>query len=291
MQSMTGFGRAEHASEKIIARVEITTVNRKQADIHFSLPRELGGLEAGLRKSVLAIVSRGRANVSIHLERTGSGEETLGVDTDRAQALEAAFTELSKALNRPLQLSAHDFLRTPGIISFDDSGWDSDEALEAIEPALTGALEKLVEMRSSEGADLKTDLLVRLQILEDHVSVIAEISPQVVTRQRELLNNRLRDAGIELDLNDERLLKEIALFAERCDISEETTRLASHLGRFREFLDSGEPSGRSLDFLCQEINREFNTIGSKANDAGIGQNVVAAKTELEKIREQVQNIE
>jgi uncharacterized protein (TIGR00255 family) len=112
-----------------------------------------------------------------------------------------------------------------------------------------------------------------------------------VERQRELLYTRLRDAEIDLDLNDERLLKEIALFAERCDISEETTRLASHINRFREYLDTTEPVGRSLDFLCQEINREFNTIGSKANDAGIGQNVVGAKTELEKIREQVQNIE
>jgi uncharacterized protein (TIGR00255 family) len=112
-----------------------------------------------------------------------------------------------------------------------------------------------------------------------------------VERQRELLHNRLREAEIAIDLNDERLLKEIALFADRCDISEETTRLSSHINRFREYLDSKEPVGRSLDFLCQEINREFNTIGSKANDAGIGQSVVGAKTELEKIREQVQNIE
>ncbi len=290
---MTGFGRAEHASEQIIARVEVATVNRKQADIHFSLPRELGSLEAGLRKRILTAVSRGRVNVSIHLERAGSSQEALGIhlDTARAQALDAAFEKLSASLQRPIQLSAHDFLRTPGIISFDDAGWDPEAALKAIEPALEAALEKLIQMRSAEGADLKADLLSRLQILEDHVTLIAEISPQVVTRQRELLHKRLSDAGIELDLNDERLLKEIALFAERCDISEETTRLDSHLRRFREFLDSADPAGRSLDFLCQEINREFNTIGSKANDAEIGQNVVSAKTELEKIREQVQNIE
>ena len=288
---MTGFGRAEHAGERIIARVEIATVNRKQADIHFNLPRELSALEAGLRKTVLASVSRGRVNVSINLERTGSSDQVLGVDTDRAKALEAAFSKLSEALERPIELTAQDFLKTPGIISFDDSGWDPDQALAAIEPALSGALVKLVEMRLSEGADLKADLLPRLQILEDHAQTIGDITPKVVIRQRELLHSRLRDAEIDIDLNDERLLKEIALFAERADISEETTRLASHLGRFREFLDSDEPAGRSLDFLCQEINREFNTIGSKANDAGIGQNVVGAKTELEKIREQVQNIE
>ncbi|MCX8237388.1 MAG: YicC family protein [Akkermansiaceae bacterium] len=291
MQSMTGFGRAEHASEGIIARVEIATVNRKQADIHFSLPRELGELEAGLKKTVLGVVSRGRVNISINLERASGNDESLNLDPSRAQALEAAFIELSDVLNRTVKLEASDFLRAPGVITFEDSGWDVEEARTAIEPALSTALEKLVEMRTAEGADLKTDLLVRLIILEEHAKVISVATPKVVARQRELLHNRLREADIDLDLNDERLLKEIAIFAERCDISEETTRLDSHIGRFREYLDSDEPVGRSLDFLCQEINREFNTIGSKANDSGIGQNVVGAKTELEKIREQVQNIE
>jgi len=288
---MTGFGRAEHASEGIIARVEIATVNRKQADIHFSLPRELGELEAGLKKTVLGVVSRGRVNISINLERASGNDESLNLDPSRAQALEAAFIELSDVLNRTVKLEASDFLRAPGVITFEDSGWDVEEARTAIEPALSTALEKLVEMRTAEGADLKTDLLVRLIILEEHAKVISVATPKVVARQRELLHNRLREADIDLDLNDERLLKEIAIFAERCDISEETTRLDSHIGRFREYLDSDEPVGRSLDFLCQEINREFNTIGSKANDSGIGQNVVGAKTELEKIREQVQNIE
>lgn len=291
MQSMTGFGRAEHAGDGIIARVEIATVNRKQADIHFSLPRELTGLEADLRKTVLRFVSRGRVNVSIHLERTSGSNGSLSVDSARAQELEAAFDEISGLLNRPVQPQATDFMKAPGILTFEQSGWDAEEAAEAIHPALETALEKLVEMRTAEGADLKADFLERLSILENHAAVIGRATPKVVERQRELLHTRLRDAEIDLDLNDERLLKEIALFAERCDISEETTRLASHINRFREYLDTTEPVGRSLDFLCQEINREFNTIGSKANDAGIGQNVVGAKTELEKIREQVQNIE
>lgn len=288
---MTGFGRAEHAGDGIIARVEIATVNRKQADIHFSLPRELTSLEADLRKRVLDFVSRGRVNVSIHLERTAASAETLGLDTARAQALEAAFQKLSALLERPIQPSASDFMRAPGILTFEDSGWDPAQAIEAINPALTAALKNLVEMRTAEGEDLKLDLLARLTLLEEYGRTIATATPKVVQRQRELLHNRLRDAEIDLNFDDERLLKEIAIFAERCDISEETTRLAAHLNRFREYLASGEPVGRSLDFLCQELNREFNTIGSKANDAGIGQQVVGAKTELEKIREQVQNIE
>lgn len=288
---MTGFGRAEHAGDGVIARVEIATVNRKQADIHFSLPREISALEGDLRKLVLEFVSRGRVNIVINLERTSGSAQSLGLDTARAEALEAAFQELSTILERPIQAEASDFMRAPGIITFEESGWDPDEAAEAITPALATALANLVEMRTAEGEDLKVDLLARLAILEDHVKVIETATPKVVARQRELLYNRLRDAEIEIDLNDERLLKEIAIFAERCDISEETTRLAAHMNRFREYLASDEPVGRSLDFLCQELNREFNTIGSKANDAGIGQNVVGAKTELEKIREQVQNIE
>jgi len=291
MQSMTGFGRAEHASEEVIARVEIATVNRKQADIHFNLPRELVGLEASLRKTVLKSVSRGRVNISVHLEATANNNDGLNLDSTRAQALEEAFTKLSDLLGRSIEPIAQDFLRTPGIINFEESGWEPETASSAIEPALASALEKLIEMRTAEGGDLKKDLLARLLILEEHTQVIAAANPRVVARQRELLHTRLRDAGIDLDLHDERLLKEVALFAERSDISEETTRLDSHLGRFREYLNANEPVGRSLDFLCQEINREFNTIGSKANDAGIGQKVVGAKTELEKIREQVQNIE
>ncbi|MDB4544202.1 YicC family protein [bacterium] len=291
MQSMTGFGRAEQATYHLIARVEIASVNRKQADIVFNLPRELSEIEPALRKSVLEKVSRGRVNVSVNLEAASAAADSLSIDPARAQALEAAFTELSDLLNRPIQPDSHDFLRAPGVFLFKESGIEPEQAAEAIQPALEAALERLVEMRTREGADLKVDFMERLTLLEAATAAISEKAPLVVIRQRENLHNRLREAEIEIDLNDERLLKEITLFSERCDISEETTRLASHFTRFRESLELSEPMGRSLDFLCQEINREFNTIGSKANDAGIAQHVVIGKTELEKIREQVQNVE
>ncbi|MBR9759783.1 YicC family protein [bacterium] len=291
MQSMTGFGRAEYATENLIARIEIASVNRKQADIVFNLPRELGELEAEMRKLLLSEVSRGRVNVSIRLEPVASSRGQISLDLPRAQALENIFSELSQALGRDIEATPGDFLRAPGIINSDDQGLDPKDAREAILPALKNALEKLTEMRRLEGADLKSDLLGRLDVIASHTKIIGEATGNVVSRQRELLHQRLSEAGLELDLNDERLLKEIAVFAERCDISEETTRLGSHLGRFREYLDSSDAVGRPLDFLCQEINRELNTIGSKANDAGIAQNVVLAKTELEKVREQVQNVE
>lgn len=288
---MTGFGRAEHAGEGLLARVEIATVNRKQADIHFNLPRELAALEAEFRKTILASVSRGRVNVAIQLERSDSSSSGFSLDRGHARALEDCFRELSELLGRSILPEAGDFLRAPDVISSHHSGWDPDEARAAILPALKKALAQLLAMREAEGADLKADLIPRLAVLEQLAARTAEASPKVVTRQRELLQARLREAEIALDLDDDRLLKEMALFADRCDISEETTRLASHLKRFREYLDSSAAVGRPLDFLCQELNREFNTIGSKGNDAAIGQLVVKAKTELEKIREQVQNIE
>jgi len=288
---MTGFGRAEHATDHFIARVEIASVNRKQADIVFNLPRELAEIEPTLRKSVLEKISRGRVNVSVNLEAASAVADTLAIDPARALALETAFNELADLLKRPIQPDSHDFLRAPGVFLFKDTGIEPEQAAAAIQPALQNALDRLVEMRAREGSDLKTDFLERLTLLEEVTAVISEKAPLVVIRQRENLRARLRDAEIEIDLNDERLIKELTLFSERCDISEETTRLASHFKRFRESLELTDAVGRSLDFLCQEINREFNTIGSKANDAGIAQHVVIGKTELEKIREQVQNVE
>ena len=146
-------------------------------------------------------------------------------------------------------------------------------------------------MRAAEGARLRADLATRLATIEEHADSIAGRAPRVLAHHRDQLRQRLDDAGLPLPLDDERLLKEIALTADRCDISEETDRLRSHFTEFRRIMDSGQPAGRPLDFLCQEINRELNTIGSKANDAGLAHLVVAAKTELEKIREQAQNIE
>lgn len=288
---MTGFGRAEHLHGDLIVRVEISTVNRKQADLQFNLPRGLIEIESTLRPLVLRHLSRGRANINIQLERTEASADQAILDLPRALALENAFVQLAQHLKRPLALEAGDFLRTPGLFAFSDSFPNPDDALAAIVPAMEAALDQLLKMRAAEGADLKADLLTRLDLLASLIDEIQIHAPKVVVRQRESLHARLRDAGLQLDSADERVARELAIFAERCDISEEITRLHSHLARFREYLDASEAAGRSLDFLCQEINRELNTIGSKANDSAIAQNIVTAKTELEKIREQVQNIE
>lgn len=271
--------------------MEISTVNRKQAEVVLLMPRELAEIEARVRKQVQAVVSRGRVQVTLTLEPAVSATAATRVDAALARAFEAAFAELSGVIGREVLPNAADYLRQPGILAIGSPEIPADEAWAAIEPALADALAQLAAMRSREGDHLAADLTDRLVILDELTARIAADAPERPLRQRELLVKRLREAALDIDPADERVVKELALFADRCDISEELTRLGSHFAKFREYMASPEPPGRALDFLCQEIFREFNTIGSKANDAGIAQSIVEAKTELEKIREQVQNIE
>lgn len=291
MHSMTGFGRGSATADEGTATVEIACVNRKQAEVVIQAPRELLELEPKIRKAVLNAISRGRIQINIQFERTTGRSAPSTVDLRLLDALESAFARISEHTGRKVSAEAADFLRAPGLIRIEDSGLSADTAWPAIEPALEVALEQVLAMRLAEGDDLARDLFTRLVLLEKTAAAIALLAPGRPERYKEQLLKRLRDAGLDLELQDERVLRELVVFADRCDISEETTRLDAHFRRFREYMTGKEPAGRPLDFLCQEIHREFNTIGSKASDAAIAQHVVEAKTELEKIREQVQNIE
>ena len=288
---MTGFGRASAATDAWHSTVEINSVNRKQAEVVVQTSRELSELEGRIRKIVLGVISRGRIQVSINLERAQENTSAIRVDTVLALAFRNAFVELEKTVGHPVLPTAADYLRQPGILILGNGEINVEEAWLAIEPALDAALVYLTTMRRTEGDHLKSDFLARLDTLIGYTGKIAAEAPDRPVRQRELLAKRLRDAGLDLDPADERVAKELALFADRCDVSEELTRLDSHFAKFREYLAADDAPGRALDFLCQEMFREFNTIGSKANDAGIAQTIVEAKTELEKIREQVQNLE
>ncbi|WP_367874035.1 YicC/YloC family endoribonuclease [Luteolibacter sp. Populi] len=291
MHSMTGFGRGSATTDEGTATVEIACVNRKQAEVVVQAPRELLELEAKVRKAVLTTISRGRIQVSIQFERSGTSGSPVSVDSRLVAALEGAFDLISEQTGRRVTAEAADFLRVQGVIRIEDSGLDAETAWPAIEPALEVAIEQVLAMRHAEGDDLGRDLFTRLVLLEKVAAAIGMLAPGRPERYKEQLLKRLRDAGLELELTDERVLRELVVFADRCDISEEITRLDAHFRRFREYMTGKEPAGRPLDFLCQEIHREFNTIGSKASDAVIAQHVVEAKTELEKIREQVQNVE
>lgn len=290
---MTGFGRGTHSTGGWTASVEAASVNRKQAEIVVNLPRQIQVLEGRVRQATLPHISRGRVQLSIKLERLdGEISDEIRINPALARSFESAFSELSKIIGRPLLPTPADFLRQPGIMEIGETeAADPDEVWEVISPALDQALSHLNAMRAEEGRHLKEDFLARLGLLMASTQLITNHAPTRPVRQRELLLKRLSDLGIPLELDDERLAREIALFADRCDISEEITRLHSHFAKFHSYLDAPEAVGRSLDFLCQELFREFNTIGSKANDALVAQTVVEAKTELEKLREQIQNIE
>jgi len=293
MYSMTGFGRGEHATNDLIARVELSSINRKQAEVLVQLPRAYNELEACIRKLALEKISRGRLTINIQLESTLDGTVDLKIDHHKVFVLQAEIERLNELSEGKLdvKLTAADILRLPDVLIAAENTVDLEAASEAILPALDSALASYMSMRASEGSHLKQDTLQRLASLEKETRAIESHAPAVITRYREQLCKRLAECGVEIDLADERVLKEIGLFAEKCDISEEITRLDSHFKKFRDYLDTDQPVGRSLDFLCQELNREFNTIGSKANDAQLAQHVVNAKTELEKIREQIQNVE
>lgn len=293
MKSMTGFGRGTHSTDEWTAGVEASSINRKQAEIVINLPRQLQELEGKVRKATLPSISRGRVQLSIKLERPEDADAGLiRINPALARSFESSFSELSLIIGRPLQPGPADYIRQPGILEIGDpEPADPGQAWEAIAPALDQAIANLNSMRSTEGRHLKDDFLVRLGKLAEFTQTISGHAPSRPERQREMLLKRLSDMGIALDLEDERLAREVALFADRCDVSEELTRLHSHFAKFHEYLQADEPAGRPLDFLCQELFREFNTIGSKANDALIAQTVVEAKTELEKLREQIQNIE
>ncbi len=291
MNSMTGFGAATAPLGGSSIRVEISGVNRKQTEIAVALPRAWAALETTVRDTVATAVSRGRVNVTFTLQSTPGAAGALALNRDKLAALTATLSETEATLGRSIDTSLDALLRL-GIIAEET---ETDLPLETVEaaavPALREALDAFVTLRAQEGANMKRDLLARIGTLREFRNQLMARAAGVATRHREVLLKRLAESGLPLPADDERIIKEIALFADRCDVSEEMTRLESHLNQFEAICDKSEPVGRTLDFLCQEIFRELNTTGSKANDAELAQLVVTAKTELEKIREQVQNIE
>jgi len=291
MKSMTGYGRGEAAAGPWQITVELSGVNRKQTDISVNLPGPIAELESSLRQQIAAAISRGRINARIFMECHETGDNSLKFDRALATQYVEAARRLAEETGAETRIAAADLFRAPGVFQVEESEIDSSELKEPVSEALAAALEALTAMQETEGAHLRTDFETRLEAIEAGVKNIAAYAPGVLENYRTTLHSRLQEAGLEIDLDDDRVLREIALFAERCDIAEELTRIESHLIQFRRYCDSGEPAGRPLDFLCQELNREFNTIGSKANDARIAQQIVELKTELEKIREQVQNVQ
>ncbi|MFT5837208.1 MAG: hypothetical protein ACI9ZV_000712 [Candidatus Azotimanducaceae bacterium] len=293
MRSMTGFGRgcAEVAAAGVRIQVEIHSVNRKTLDVQVSAPREWSGYEATCNEWMSGAFQRGRVNIQIKVESTQGSSDSLSLHTAAmAQSLSdlRAFATAQDLEFKPDSGFLLDLARSVK----DSSGLPDWKELEApLKLAFEAALADIDSMRLQEGAALATDLKERLAELAGLRQQIAASAEGSTERYRDALLERLKQLKLELDPADERVLKEIAIFADRSDISEETTRLASHFEQFISFVAADEATGRKMDFLCQEIHREFNTTGSKSNDIEITRIVIEGKNALERIREQVQNIE
>ena len=293
MNSMTGYGRGECSRDGFKITVELSSVNRKQGEISVLLPRELEVLEAQIRDAVNNSISRGRitARVTLHAAE-GRAAARVRLNAPLARAYLRELNRLARDLKISGPVTLDLLARAPGVFETDDQPADAEDFWPAVETALQAALRTLLKMRQREGAHLATDLTARVAAMRKSVAQIRTHAPRVQKRYRDQLIQRVKEAGVPLPAaDDERLLKEVVYFADRSDISEELTRLQSHFQQFDDCRASREPVGRVLDFLAQEMNREINTIGSKANDSVISRAVVTLKTELEKFREQAQNVE
>ena len=287
---MTGYGRATAALGRFTLTVQVSSVNRKTLDLTIALPDEWESLEPAIGTLVRTFASRGKVHVDLELTGERSATESTWDEEAAREALQRLgnFAERQGIEFKPgaelLWQIANSQRRSNEVPS-------ADAAQAIVTETLTSALREFAAMRAREGEALLVDFFRRAEHLQRQVEIIATRAPQVPTHNREQLLKRLREAGLELDLNDERVLREIALFADRCDVAEEITRLRSHFEQFSALLRSEGEIGRKSEFILQEIGREVNTIGSKANDLTIARAVLDLKNELERIREQVANVE
>jgi len=292
LRSMTGYGRGDASAKGLRVEVELNSVNRKQLEVRISLPRAWQSLESRVVELAQEAISRGQVSGSIVVHVSESlRAKSLQVNRALAGVYVAELRKIAKALKLKDDLSASLVLSLPEVVSYSGVDQDVDYVWPVMEKGMKAAIANLLVMRLKEGAALTHDLENRLKKLEAHLDCIRLEAPQVTERYREVLRKRLAQAGVPLDVTDPVLTKDLALFADRSDITEEITRLESHLKQAYVLFKSREPVGRTLDFLAQEMFREINTIGSKANEVRITRQVIEFKTELERIREQVQNIE
>ena len=289
VKSMTGFGAAAVRDDCFRVSVELSSINRKQLDVSLRLPSQFAGAEPQLQKLISQQVSRGRIYGAFTVESSGGGDAEI--DVKRAEEIVARLRRLAKKLKLADDLSAGALLQIPGLLKAPADAQNQEKVFPLFEKAMSAALKKLNAMRVEEGRALEEDFCARLITLESIRKKIEARAPSVASAYRKKLFDGLEKSGLKSFADDERVVKEIALFAERSDISEETVRLSSHIQQFKKLMRANEPSGRSLDFLAQEMFREINTIGSKANDLKITELVVMFKTELERVREQIQNVE
>jgi uncharacterized protein (TIGR00255 family) len=289
--SMTGFGRGEASGNGYQLSIELRSVNHRFLEIIVRTPRHLIGFEERIRKTLQDKYQRGRIEVYVNVVETEERKRSVKVDNDLALSYDKTLKDLALALHTTYETDIYRLVAFPEVLSIEEPEIDLESLWETCAEALKTASVSFGQMRRNEGEKLTLDLLQRLDLITENLQLIAERAPYVVLDYQERLQDRLQTLLGEVEVDATRLANEVAYFADRASITEELVRFDSHLAQGRDALRSNDSVGRRLDFLVQEMNREINTIGSKANDLKIGQQVVSVKSELEKVREQIQNLE
>lgn len=291
LRSMTGYGRNEAIIGTKKITVEIKSVNHRFSDYNIKVPRTYGFLEDKVRVKVGEAIARGKVDIYISIESVGEADKVITINKELAENYITALRDLCDTFEIKNDISVNTIIHFNDIFRAEPKRDDEDELWSDVLKVLTPAIDAFLAMRKREGERIEKDLCARIKYMESLSKKIDEISPKTVDEYKKKLYSKIQELLGEREIDDARILTEVAIFADKVAVNEETVRLSSHYNEFYEIISSGEPAGRKLDFLIQEINREVNTIGSKASDIEIAKLVVTLKGEIEKLREQIQNIE
>lgn len=291
IKSMTGFGAGDAETADFKVHIEVKAVNQRFLETNYHMPYSMNMFENQLTKKIKEYASRGKLDINIRFQDLRDKAVTVKVDKGLVAAYGQALQEISSQLELSAPVTAAQISSYPDVLKLNEENADLEAAQPVLMQAMEQALESFVAMREAEGQNIQRDLLTRIGTLENFVGELEKLAPEIVAAYRQRLENLLREYLAKEDIEESRIIQEVALFTDKVNYTEETVRLRSHFDQFRQIITAGEPVGRKLDFLIQEMNREINTVASKANSAGAAQFVVDVKSEIEKIREQIQNIE
>ena len=290
IKSMTGYGRAKLSKEDREYQIEIKSVNHRYLDISVRIPKQLSYLEEIIKKEIAKKVKRGKIDVFVTFENNSLEGKEIKINTELAKAYINELKKLAEKENILSDIQVTEISKYPDVLNI-QSSQDDEKITEEVLETITIATDNLVQMRETEGNKISEDLLKRLNIINKKVEEIAKLSTGLIEEYVVKLEERINEILKNQEIDKTRLAQEVVIYADKCSIEEEVTRLNSHISQFKNLLNSNEAIGKKLDFIIQEMNRETNTIGSKANNLEITNGVIDIKTEIENIREQVQNIE
>ena len=291
IKSMTGFGRCELADGERKFTIEMKGVNHRYLDVNIRMPKKLNFFETAIRNLLKQSVSRGKVDIFITYEDTSENQVSLKYNSSLAGEYLKYLNQMAEEFSLDNDVRVSTLSRYPEVFTMEECSEDEDELWNGLKEALEGAFSQFVEMRTKEGERLKEDILLKLDLLSEQIRFIEERSPQIIAEYRTKLEEKMRELLEDTQIDDNRIAAEVILFADKICTDEEVVRLKSHIQHMKETLEESNGIGRKLDFIAQEMNREANTILSKANDLDISNRAISLKTEIEKIREQIQNIE